>query len=139
MTKDELSLLLYLETRAVDHGGLIDNRNINPDDIEIIKRWHDEIFIVFGRVCMHSIKALSKRVGHGSALTMWVVLSRDAWVKAAEERKARAQRLWEKRDWMTTAEFTSPIPREPVVVIEAGATRNPPAPEEEDEQTDHSG
>ena len=35
LTKEEKSLLLYIETRAVDHGGLIDNRHIDAALAEI--------------------------------------------------------------------------------------------------------
>lgn len=39
MTSDERSLLLYLETRAVDHGGKVDAQHMNKEDFDIAKKW----------------------------------------------------------------------------------------------------
>jgi len=38
MTRNEKSLLLYLETRAVDNAGIIQTQHLNVDDMEIAKR-----------------------------------------------------------------------------------------------------
>ena len=38
MTSDERNLLLYLETRAVDHGGLVDAKHMNKEDMEIAEK-----------------------------------------------------------------------------------------------------
>lgn len=38
MTKEERSLLLYLETRYVDHAGLVDGKHLN----DIVKEWPKE-------------------------------------------------------------------------------------------------
>lgn len=39
LTKDERSLMLYLETRAVDHGGRVDTRHMNARDMKTAQRW----------------------------------------------------------------------------------------------------
>lgn len=84
MTKDEASLLLYLESRSVDDGGSVDVRRMNSDDFEIVTRWIEEGFIQFGRIAFHSIKS--------SGITHWVKLSERAWIIAHTERRARADR-----------------------------------------------
>lgn len=38
LTKQELSLLLFLETRAVDYGGRVDTRHMNMDDMTTANR-----------------------------------------------------------------------------------------------------
>lgn len=97
MTKGERSLLLYLETRAVDHGGLVDTLRMNTDDFAIVERWREIGFIEFGRLTRESIERL--RVS-----THWVILSDDAWKTAHEERRARCERIYGSRNWETTEE-----------------------------------
>jgi hypothetical protein len=95
MNRDERSLLLFLETRAVDHGGLVDTVHMNEDDVEIAKRWTKEGFLEYGRVCAADVKSC----------TAWVELSEEAWELAHKERRARADRMWAKRTWRSTAEY----------------------------------
>ena len=95
MSKDERSLLLYLETCAVDHAGLVDIRHMNSDDIELANKWSDSGFIKFGRVAFHDI---NKGYSH------WCQLSVDAWSLVNAERFARAARTFSKRTWRTTDE-----------------------------------
>ena len=40
LSKDEKSLLLFLETRAVDYGGRVNVQHMNLEDMEIAKRWN---------------------------------------------------------------------------------------------------
>lgn len=93
MSRDERSLLLYLETRAVDCGGRVDTIRMNQDDFDIAKKWNDEGFIRFGRIVMRH---------HNSEGTHWCLFSDDAWKLAHQERKARWERIWLKKDWLTT-------------------------------------
>ena len=97
MSKEELSLLLFLETRAVDNGGLVATPHMNAADFDIIERWKQIGFIKFGRLTRESINNL-----RGS--THWVELSDDAWRLAHEERRARYARIHAKRAWQTTDE-----------------------------------
>lgn len=87
MTKEETSLLLYLETRVVDDGGAVDVRRMNEEDFEIATRWNTEGFIQFGK-----INPPFKHPG----TTHWVKLSDEAWVAAHIERLARAERTFAK-------------------------------------------
>jgi hypothetical protein len=95
MPYGERSLLLYLETCAVDYGGRVDARRINEDDFTMAKKWHKEGFIEFGRIVARCIN----RQG-----SQFVKLSEGAWSLAHQERRARAMRLWEKRTWIGTDE-----------------------------------
>jgi len=95
MTKNERSLLLYLETRAVDYGGIVDTRHMNQDDMEIAKEWNKKGFMGFGRIVMKY---------HSHEGTHWCKFSDEAWKLAHQERKNRNERLWLKRDWLGTEE-----------------------------------
>jgi hypothetical protein len=99
MTKEEKSLLLFLETQAVDYWGKVDIRHMNEDDMNIAERWNKEGFVKFGRICYKDIKPAGVKVS-----THWVNLSDKAWRAAGDERKARAIRCWNKRTWKTTEE-----------------------------------
>lgn len=83
MTKDERSLLVFLETQAVDHGGKVFSASMNADDIAITKSWIESGFIQFGRIKANVIT---------HSRFHWVILSDEAWRKAGELRKERALR-----------------------------------------------
>ncbi len=100
MTREERSLLLYLEVRATDHGGLVTTAHMNKDDDTIINKWKENGFIEYGRLTRESIESL-----RGS--THWVKLSEDAWSLAHQERRARFERIYLKRTWQTTQEKRS--------------------------------
>jgi hypothetical protein len=80
-TKEELSLLLYIETCAVDRGGKVQGVRMNAEDFAIARRWTEAGFIRFGRL------PASQCDQHGSHA---VILSDEAWKIAAGERKRRA-------------------------------------------------
>lgn len=96
MTKDQMSLLLYLETRCVDHSGVIPPRGINDAERQQIDQWASSGFLQFYRVRSADLV----RAGGGIA----VVLSAEAIATAHAERIARAARMWAQRSWMTTGE-----------------------------------
>ncbi len=83
MTTSEIRLLLFLETQAVDHVGLVFSASMNDADFTIAKRWDEEGYIQFGRRAY-------KRIAGGRAHC--VVLSDSAFNDAARYRKERAQR-----------------------------------------------
>lgn len=95
MTKDEKSLLLYLETCAVDCSGKVQAVRMNSDDQKIVERWNAEGFVSYGRIASEDLNE------YGSH---WCHLSDEAWALAAAERRARAERLWKQRRWRTTEE-----------------------------------
>ena len=96
LTKEQESLLLYLEARAVDSGGRVAAQHMNADDFEQAEKWTKEGFIEFGRVASNY---MNERAGN-----YWVRLSDEAWQTAHAERRARADRVWERREWITTEE-----------------------------------
>lgn len=88
LSKDERSLLLYLESNAVDYGGKLDARRMNKEDFDILKRWNDEGFVRFGRIAARDIQKLPSHI-----FDHWVVLSEAAWEAARQERRARNVRV----------------------------------------------
>ena len=95
MTKTYLSLLLFLETCAVDFGGTVDVRHMNIEDMQIAKEWTDSGFVEFRRI---PFKAIRQR--GAKTRTHFVTLSNDAWVAAHAERRARCQRMRERIAWL---------------------------------------
>lgn len=95
MSKDERSLLLFLETRVVDYGGRVNTQHMNNDDIKLAKNWNEEKFIQFGRIVIRH---------HNSDGTHYCRFSDEAWKLAHEERKARASRMLENRTWLSVKE-----------------------------------
>lgn len=94
MTSDERNLLLYLETRAVDHGGKVDAQHMNKEDFEISEKWNKEGFVRFGRIKFHSI---TKGKGRTSCVSHWCELSEEAWKLAHAERRAKCKRIMSKQ------------------------------------------
>lgn len=93
MSKDERSLLLFLETRQVDYGGRVNLQHMNQIDMAIAEKWNEEGFIGFGRIVIRN---------HNSDGTHWCKLSEEAFKLAHEERINRANRMWENRTWLST-------------------------------------
>lgn len=87
MTSSERSLLLYVETRAVDYRGLLNGIHMNADDLETLKRWDESGFVRFGRLKLEDVN-INRPSEH-----YWCDLSDDAWELAHQERKARAGRM----------------------------------------------
>ena len=96
MSKNELTLLLFLETCAVDYGGRVDSRRMNQTDFDIINDWKKKDYLLFGRI---RSKDITTNRSH------WVELSDTAWNDAHSERKARFKRINEKRTWNKTDEI----------------------------------
>ena len=90
MTKEERSLLLYLESRCVDNDGDVDTRKMNKDDMVLAVRWHGHGFIEWSRFKFNDIP--------GPGLTHRVSLSDDAWALAHAERRARAARTSQRQE-----------------------------------------
>lgn len=91
MTKDEKSLLLYLEQCAVDYGGKLEGIHMNSNDFAIANCWNESGFVRSGRIAFHDIKKSSQH-----KFDRWCVLSDAAWTVASTERRARCQRLMDK-------------------------------------------
>ncbi len=95
LTRDEQRLLLFLETCAVDHGGRVDVRHMNADDMATARRWNEGGLVEFGRI------VAADHVGHG---THWCHLSAEAWTAAELARHDRADRMWANRKYARTCD-----------------------------------
>ena len=93
MTKDEQSLLLFLETCAVDHAGRVNVQHMNAKDMDSAQRWNKSGFVRFGRI----VAADASRYG-----SHWCELSEPAWVAAHQYRKDRAARMLKARAYVRT-------------------------------------
>lgn len=83
MHEKAVSLLLYLETCAVDNGGLVDGRRMNKEEFALARKWNDEGFLFFGRRLLSEIKVPGN--------THYVVLTRSSFAMAGNERWRRAR------------------------------------------------
>lgn len=92
MTKDEKSLLLYIETCMVDHYGRLESQRMNTADFENLEKWKKEGFISFGRLKYRYIAAIQK-MGIAYKPTHLVRLSEEAWILAHTLRHERAERM----------------------------------------------
>lgn len=95
MTRQELSLLLFLETQAVDNGGKVRINRMNKEELELARRWNDEGFLQFGRLKMADIDGERTQ----DVATHWVRLSDVAWTTAHAERRKRAERCERVKDY----------------------------------------
>jgi hypothetical protein len=94
-TKTELSLLLFIETAMVDHGGSFNPQHVNVEEFEILDWWKEEKYIDHGRIVHRDIK---------SGKCHWVTLTSQAFADAHRERIARSVRLYNGRRWVKTSE-----------------------------------
>lgn len=94
MSKVQRSLLLFLETCAVDHTGRVNSVHMNEDDFAIAEQWNKEGFIEFGRI-------YSKDCNHQGC--HWCKLSEQAFQLAHQERRERAHRMWVCKTWLPNA------------------------------------
>lgn len=85
LSKNEISLLLYLETCLVDQAGRVGMPQMNQDDIDIAKQWTVEGFIDFGRIKMADIYP-------GSNRTHYVNFTDEAWTLAHHHRRVRGEK-----------------------------------------------
>lgn len=98
MSREERSLLLYLETRQVDHRGAVDLRMMNEEDITRAEGWNKVGFVKFGRIASEHLRKVGKS-------SHWCELSEEAWTLAHQERRNRAARMAKKRTWKRTGEL----------------------------------
>ena len=105
LTKEEVALLLYLETCAVDHRGRIDTQRMNAADFVLAESWKARGIINFGRIIIADQRfTVGMRVG-----THWVQFTDAAFLVVARLRQERAERGWAKREYQTTQEVREEI------------------------------
>jgi hypothetical protein len=93
--KDERSLVLYCEARAVDYNARLNVKQLNDTDNAILKEWNESGYVLTGRIVMKDVTE------EGS---LWCWLSPEAFEDAAIERKQRSARFWKGRTYETTLE-----------------------------------
>ena len=91
LSKDELSLLLYLEVCLVDFGGLVDTRKMNEDDEFILKDWIIEEFVQCFSIPLENRYLLPREIRHHK--TRIIKFSQKAWDYSYRARKMRARRM----------------------------------------------
>ncbi len=87
MTKAEKSMLLYLESCAVDASGLAEGIRMNAEDMEAAKR-----FKVLGLAELHRIPSHLLGGVKGKQYTHWVKMSDAGFALAHQLRRERADR-----------------------------------------------
>lgn len=106
MTIAQQRLLMYLETRAVDHRGKIDPAHVNVEDRQQIDDWAREGFIESGRICAADLQpAAPSDTARAYVPNSWVKLSPQAIAAAHALRIARIERGWQNKGYRTTAEY----------------------------------
>ena len=103
LTKDERSLILYLETCVVDRSGRVNAVHMNEDDFKLARKWADKGLIGFGRIVMQD---------HNQDGGNWVTFTDAAWKMAHAERKAKGIRCAAARVFSTTREASSEVPKD---------------------------
>lgn len=95
LTKAEKGLLLFLESASTENGGIYRPEGINVEDRAIMDRWKTAGVIDHGRVASQHLT---------ESRSFWVRLSPLAMQAAHTLRAARAERMWDNREWISTAE-----------------------------------
>ncbi len=94
MTKDERSLLMFLETREVDHIGLVAPAHMNAADFAIAEKWDKAGLVKFGRLKSHEMDRINEHRHGVKRCTHYVRLGESMRNLAARERQARADRCF---------------------------------------------
>ena len=85
MNKDEKSLLLFLETIAVDQRGWVNSIEcLNLEDTKIMKQWNKSGFVIS--------KKASRQYREKTQLTYIIKLSNEAWKEVHKLRREKAER-----------------------------------------------
>lgn len=84
LSKDEKSILVYVECCAVDAGGLLEGQRMNAADHEALRKFKAAGLLDYGRVP-------ARLLGTGARnWTHWCDLNAVGWSLASELRKLRA-------------------------------------------------
>ena len=93
-TRDEKSLVLYLETCLVDSWGRVAGAHLNAEDIVIAENLTKEGLLQFGRLKFRAISKLNK--DHPTLSRQyhyWVRFTDKAWGCAGKWRRERSERI----------------------------------------------
>lgn len=96
LTRDEKNLLLYIETRAVDHTCKLLSPHLNDDDIKILEQWNKLGFVTYNRIAYEYVER---------GLSTCAILTDEAFTLAHALRVDRAKRMYKERNYETTQEL----------------------------------
>jgi len=92
ITRDQRSILLYVETCAVDHGGLLEGIRMNADDHTAMAQLQHAGILKHGRVPGRLLGTFQRNVTH------WCDLTDAGWELAHQLRRACARKVSAARD-----------------------------------------
>lgn len=85
ITRDQRSILMYAETCAVDHGGLLEGIRMNTADLSALKELAEAGILTYGRIPGKLLGTFRVRQA-----THWCDLTDAGWTLAHGLRRARA-------------------------------------------------
>lgn len=86
LTRDQKSIILYVEARCVDHDGLLRGEQMNSDDHANLKAFQESGHLTYGRVPAMMLPQLRGQ-------THWATLNDAGWELAHSLRKERGGRI----------------------------------------------
>lgn len=84
ITRDQRSILMYAETCAVDHGGLLEGIRMNKTDLDSLAELAAAGILTFGRIPGKMLGTFKRNNTH------WCDLTEAGWSLAYQLRRARA-------------------------------------------------
>jgi hypothetical protein len=84
VTRDQRSALLYVESCAVEYGGLLEGIRMNEADHKALTELSDAGFLTYGRIPGKMLGTFQRGVTH------WCDLTETGWALAQQLRRARA-------------------------------------------------
>ena len=87
MNRTEKSILLYVETCCVDHGGLLEAQRMNKDDMDALTRLADADQLTWGRIPARFLPAANQQ----RKPTHWARLTSQGWTLAHRLRRERSE------------------------------------------------
>lgn len=94
LDRKEKSILLYLETCLVDSSGRVDLRRMNEEEINKVKIWSEDKFVILNRLPSEMVFGDNRSPSH---FKHYVVFSDEAWEIAHKERRDRSIRTYWKK------------------------------------------
>jgi hypothetical protein len=86
ITREQASILLYVESCAVEYGGLLEGVRINATDLRALVSLTEAGYLTFGRIPGKLLGSFQRGVTH------WCDLTDAGWALAHQMRRARAAR-----------------------------------------------
>ncbi len=88
INRDQVSVLLYVESCMVDYGGMLEGRRLNDTDHGNLRMFMADGLLAYGRV---PSRLLPDNDGPARPITHWCVLTAAGWDLVAKLRQRRAR------------------------------------------------